>query len=137
MHGMDETTVYRATCGQHNPNSSKVRVIGIEKKNMAETVGDQELQIAETVNLIVNSDLSTEQLQSVLESGQLVIATDGGDSTVNYEVADITMNVAYHALMESEEVVPGAQAILIPQSGECSEIILKQEFESEPTVVET
>lgn len=137
MHGMDEATVYRTTNSQcvQDPLQANFSILG--KTESVEVVQEKEDGITDTVSLIVNSDLSTEQLQSALESGQLVITTDGDDGAVNYEVADITMNVAYHALMDNEEATPNAQAILIPHSAECSQIIFHHEPENTvSTVVE-
>ncbi|XP_067652191.1 zinc finger protein 616-like [Haliotis asinina] len=90
-------------------NTTNVTIVEEEKKEEKQTpVSD----IPDTVNLIVNSDMSRDQLQSALQNGQLVIATDSEGNTINYEVADITMNVTYHTLLEEDSQLGDAQAIL-------------------------
>ena len=108
-----------------------------EDKQLVQVVQEEDQPLTDTVDLIVNSGLSTEQLQSVLESGQFVIATDDNHSSVNYEVANITMNVSYDSLSESAGSVMEGQAILIPNDAECSQIIFQQETEAVPASIET
>ncbi|XP_071091781.1 zinc finger protein 888-like [Haliotis cracherodii] len=90
-------------------NTTNVTIVEEEKKEEKETTISD---IPDTVNLIVNSDMSRDQLQSALQNGQLVIATDSEGNTINYEVADITMNVTYHTLLEEDSQLGDAQAIL-------------------------
>lgn len=132
---MDEATVYRTTSSKRNTIQAKnMEAVEVcEGKELVQVVQEEEQPLTDTVNLIVNSGLSTEQLQSVLESGQFVIASDENDPAVNYEVANITMNVTYDTLVESEEMVSEGQTILIPHNAECSQIIFQQECETVPT----
>ncbi|KAK7115117.1 zinc finger protein 397-like isoform X2 [Littorina saxatilis] len=135
IHSMDEASVYHTTCSSRKlPKGTTVKIC--EEKQLMEVV-QEEQPLADTVNLIVNSGLSEEQLQSMLESGQFVIATDDNDSSVNYEVANITMNVTYDTLGESGEGVSAGQTILIPHDAECSQIIFQQETEPVSANVET
>ena len=135
VHCMDEATVYRTTSSKRS--SMQVQHLGAaevcEGKELVQVVQEEEQPLTDTVNLIVNSGLSSEQLQSVLESGQFVIASDESDGAVNYEVANITMNVTYDTLVEGEEMVSESQTILIPHNAECSQIIFQQECETVPT----
>lgn len=145
VHGLDEETVYRTTSGKRNGAPGQQGGVDVDAgdageevaceedgvgKELEQVVQEDEQPLTDTVNLIVNSGLSSEQLQTVLESGEFVIASDEHDSAVNYEVANITMNITYNALVESEEMVAGGQTILIPHDAECSQIIFQQECET-------
>ncbi|XP_069113092.1 uncharacterized protein [Argopecten irradians] len=89
-------------------------------------------EITDTVNLIVDPDISSDHLnlQNALQTNQLVIATDSDGNTINYEVADIAMNVAYQTLLAGTDG-QSVDTILIPhQANDCSHIVLQQETES-------
>ncbi|OWF52563.1 oocyte zinc finger protein XlCOF29-like [Mizuhopecten yessoensis] len=104
------------------------------KKNVEETKLDTVEEITDTVNLIVDPDISSDHLnlQNALHTNQLVIATDSEGNTINYEVADIAMNVAYQTLLAGTDGQSvDTHTILIPhQSNDCSHIVLQQETES-------
>nr|KAG5707156.1 hypothetical protein BaRGS_017840 [Batillaria attramentaria] len=138
IHGMDKATVNRMTAARNqNQTQDQASAESGEGTELPVLKPDDAQPIQETVNLIMDSDISSEQLQTMLEIGQLVIATDGSDNTINYEVADITMGVDCHTLIENEEAAGSSQTILIPHPAECSQIILQQEPETVPADVET
>ncbi|KAK7497736.1 hypothetical protein BaRGS_00011131 [Batillaria attramentaria] len=138
IHGMDKATVNRMTAARNqNQTQDQASAESGEGTELPVLKPDDAQPIQETVNLIMDSDISSEQLQTMLEIGQLVIATDGSDNTINYEVADITMGVDCHTLIENEEAAGSGQTILIPHPAECSQIILQQEPETVPADVET
>ncbi|XP_033754636.1 LOW QUALITY PROTEIN: uncharacterized protein LOC117337655 [Pecten maximus] len=107
------------------------------KKNaVEEKKSDMVEEITDTVNLIVDPDISSDHLnlQNALHTNQLVIATDSDGNTINYEVADIAMNVAYQTLLAGTDG-QSVDTILIPhQANDCSHIVLQQETES---IIET
>ena len=99
------------------------------------------------VNLIVNEDgginvasENTEDqfdLESALQSGQLVIATDEEGNPVNYEMSDIGMNVAYQTLLHGGEGQDlDAHTILIPQA-DANQIVFEEVTETVGTYVES
>ncbi|XP_076449716.1 uncharacterized protein LOC143286057 [Babylonia areolata] len=126
IHGMDEATIHRATCSTKNiPSSKSLAMKDVEDKEYVEK-GDNH-PMSDSVSLIVNTGLSSEQLQSVLESGQFVIATDDNDSSVNYEIANIAMNVSYDTFIDSAGTVSEGQTVFIPSDAECSQIIFQHD----------
>ena len=99
------------------------------------------------VNLIVNEEggmnVATENaddqfdLETALQSGQLVIATDEDGNPVNYEMPDIGMNVAYQTLLhggEGQEL--DTHTILIPQA-DANHIVFEEVTETVGTYVES
>ncbi|XP_041375767.1 zinc finger protein ZFAT-like [Gigantopelta aegis] len=79
-----------------------------------------------SVRLILDySQMDVDNFPSVLQNGQLVIATDSEGNTVNYEVADITMNVAVMPRDEDDRnQTTDGQAVLIPNY-DCGQIIFQ------------
>lgn len=107
------------------------------KKNTDEGKLDTVEEITDTINLIVDPDIHGDQLtlQNALHANQLVIATDSEGNSINYEVADIAMNVAYQTLLAGTDGHSvDTHTILIPHQSDCSHIVLQHESES---VIET
>ena len=79
-----------------------------------------------SVRLILDySQMDMTSFPSVLQNGQLVIATDSEGNTVNYEVADITMNVSVLQQDEESPTQPtDGQAVLIPNY-DCGQIVFQ------------
>jgi uncharacterized Zn finger protein len=84
--------------------------------------GQNEMEVSQGVNLIINegnmSNVITADhfdLESALQNGQLVIATD--NSNINYEMSDIGSNIVYQTLLPDGEAQQfEAQTICIPQT---------------------
>lgn len=80
----------------------------------------EEIHEIDSVNLIVDHEINRDQfnLQSALQNSSLVIATDEEGNAVNYEVADISMNVQYQTLMSGTDLAcqTDGHSMLIPQA---------------------
>jgi hypothetical protein len=111
-------------------------VVESQGKQLLEVVQEESQPLSDTVRFIVNSvsGLSSEQLQSVLESRQFIIATDDDVAGSSYEVANITMTYD-DALVAGQPVVSEGETILIPHDADCSQIIFQHETEVAPSSV--
>ncbi|KAL8593125.1 hypothetical protein ACOMHN_018051 [Nucella lapillus] len=143
IHGMDEATVYRATCSTKQAPANAAKSLEAleetcEDKEYVEGLKDDKHPMSDTVSLIVNTGLSSEQLQSVLESGQFVIHTEDSENSVNYEIANIAMDVSYDALTDaSAGTTCDGQTVFIPNEAVCSQIIFQHDTDAVPPSVET
>ena len=96
---------------KHHLQRHEAKMHGIDHKQGEDTrMGDDfgaEMEVADTVSLVVNSELDAEQLQQLQQTlqqhqQQLVVTTDVNGTPITYEAADISaLNVAYQALMQS------------------------------------
>ena len=74
-------------------------------------------------------------LESALQNGQLVIATDNSGNTINYEMTDMGMNVSYQTLLaEGDGHQIETQTVLIPQTD--GQIMYQQEEVTETICTE-
>ena len=108
------------------------------ENNSMETSGAN-LITNEGGTVTVNSENTDDQfdLESALQSGQLVIATDEDGNPVNYEMSDIGMNVAYQTLLHGAEGNDlETHTILIPQA-DANNIVFEEVTETVGTYVET
>ena len=102
--------------------------------------GQNEMEVPQGVNLIMNdgniSNVITPDhfdLESALQNGQLVIATD--DGSINYEMSDISSNVVYQTLLPDGEAQHfETQTICIPQTDPSS--MVYEEVEAVQSEVE-
>ncbi|KAK3610016.1 hypothetical protein CHS0354_032362 [Potamilus streckersoni] len=134
---------------RHEEKMHSMKIVKSSQPNLGETLSEQNQNILETGNaeihevsntvsliirdengVMINSEVGTDQLdlQGALQNSQLVIATDEDGNTINYEVTDIAMNVAYQTLLQGSDGlhVGDTQAILIPQA-DGSHIVFHQE----------
>ncbi|XP_048751920.1 zinc finger protein 845-like [Ostrea edulis] len=108
-----------------------------DKEDSLKSLVIEEIHEIDSVNLIVDHEINRDQFNlSALQNNSLVIATDEEGNTVNYEVADISMNVQYHALMSGEELAcqTDGQSMLIPHN-ECSQVIVTEDHSN--TIVQS
>ncbi|XP_050399335.1 zinc finger protein 91 [Patella vulgata] len=90
------------------------------KKEGVDSVSNDADPDSNTVNFVIDSEISPDQLESAIQQGNLVISSTDveGNCTVNY--------VTYHTLLDQDTTVEGdAQTIVIPHS-DCNQIIFQQ-----------
>eukprot|EP00105_Crassostrea_gigas_P009823 XP_011424917.1 PREDICTED: zinc finger protein 490 [Crassostrea gigas] len=117
---------YKHHLKRHEAKKHGLITSGVEKskdgdqEDSLKSLVIEEIHEIDSVNLIVDHEINRDQfnLQSALQNSSLVIATDEEGNAVNYEVADISMNVQYQTLMSGTDLACQADghSMLMPQS---------------------